>query len=412
MYKLLNRKLIASCIAINLNCYSIGATAVEIDNVLHDIEQCSPELIDKNSDVASAISRLEKEEAKRLPSFSLSANASKFTEESSTNDDSSLDFEASYVLYSFGKFDANESIAKQSIQNEIALEKQMTLSELSSLFEKKILLEKLFNDMITVEKYIAKQQAVFDRVKRRAKYNFSSDSDENAVFAKLLQNKNKVNNYLMRIDEIQSELNTMACTSLLMSLTYSDAKNSTYWNASDSVSLPLELQIINNQILLKQAEIEVNSLSLRPNLELLGRAPVDEDVSEKSSLGLRMNFTYGNMGYTQSIESDSISKEIESLEKKKNVISEQRAKLITRLITQIDSLSNNVLPSQSLSLEALSKKLESKERLFKAGRVSLFELLSIYDEVLNAELLFNENKSKLMRTKNEISKQFDYKELF
>jgi outer membrane protein TolC len=400
MYKLLNRKLIASCIAINLNCYSIGATAVEIDNVLHDIEQCSPELIDKNSDVASAISRLEKEEAKRLPSFSLSANASKFTEESSTNDDSSLDFEASYVLYSFGKFDANESIAKQSIQNEIALEKQMTLSELSSLFEKKILLEKLFNDMITVEKYIAKQQAVFDRVKRRAKYNFSSDSDENAVFAKLLQNKNKVNNYLMRIDEIQSELNTMACTNLLMSLTYSDAKNSTYWNASDSDSLPLELQIINNQIL------------LRPNLELLGRAPVDEDVSEKSSLGLRMNFTYGNMGYTQSIESDSISKEIESLEKKKNVISEQRAKLITRLITQIDSLSNNVLPSQSLSLEALSKKLESKERLFKAGRVSLFELLSIYDEVLNAELLFNENKSKLMRTKNEISKQFDYKELF
>lgn len=385
-----------------------GVSAQTMDELLLELRSCSPEIISREAAVSVAAGNVEAEKAKRLPSFSLSANG-KLRADSSN--DTGLDASARYTLMSFGKFEANEAFTERKLQVEQLASHETSLQKLAELLQRKSSYSRLSDDIKTLGAIVQMQQEVLDRVERRSKVALSSESDKNAVFSKVWQNKNRINENRLQQQVVKTELDLLACTETLQQLSLEqvpqqpgDVDPLTQEFANASVAL------LDARLETKSAELEANRLSLRPDLELVGSVPVDDDQSYKdnSSLGLEMNVSYGNMGRVEAARAVSLEAEVEALRFEREVTNARRIRNLVSIEQRILALRDEVLPNQQLAIDTVAMKLASKERLFKAGRVSLFELLSAFDELLTARLDLNKFRAELHQAEIDRAASLDF----
>jgi outer membrane protein TolC len=377
-----------------------------MDELLAELRSCSPELISRDAAVSVAAGNVEAEKAKRLPSFSLSANG-KYLADSSN--DNSLDASARFTLMSFGKFEANEAFAERKLQVEQYSSYDTGLQQLAELLQRKSSFSRLASDIATLEAIVGMQQEVLDRVERRSTVALSSESDKNAVFSKVWQNKNRINENRLQQQLVKTELDLLACTENLQLLSLDALPK------ESGVADPLTQEFVNASIAVldarlasKNAELEANKLSLRPDLQLVGSVPVDDTAKDNSSLGIEMNVSYGNMGRVEAARAVSLQREIEALQFEREVSNARRIRNLVSLEQRIMALRDEVIPNQQLSIDSVGMKLASKERLFKAGRVSLFELLSAYDELLSAQLDLNKFQAELQQAQIDRASSLDF----
>jgi len=382
------------------------ASAQTMDELLAELRSCSPQLISRDAAVSVAAGNVEAEKAKRLPSFSLSANG-KYLADSSN--DNSLDASARYTLMSFGKFEANEAFAERKLQVEQYSSYDTGLQQLAELLQRKSSFSRLASDIATLEAIVGMQQEVLDRVERRSTVALSSESDKNAVFSKVWQNKNRINENRLQQQLVKTELDLLACTENLQLLSLDALPK------ESGVADPLTQEFVNASIAVldarlasKNAELEANKLSLRPDLQLVGSVPVDDTAKDNSSLGIEMNVSYGNMGRVEAARAVSLQREIEALQFEREVSNSRRIRNLVSLEQRIMALRDEVIPNQQLSIDSVGMKLASKERLFKAGRVSLFELLSAYDELLSAQLDLNKFQAELQQAQIDRASSLDF----
>ena len=396
---------------VTASLFLVAATQVSaqtMDKLLLELRSCSPEMISREAAVSVAAGNVEAEKAKRLPSFSLSANG-KYLADSSN--DTGLDASARYTLMSFGKFEANEAFVERKLQVEQLSSYETSLQKLSELLQRKTTYKRLSDDILTLGAIVEMQQEVLDRVERRSKVALSSESDKNAVFSKVWQNKNRINENRLQQQVVKTELDLIACTETLQQLSLEQIPQ-------ESIDAdPLTQEFANVSIALldarfesKTAELEANQLSLRPDLELVGSVPVDDNQSYKdnSSIGLEMSVSYGNMGRVEAARAISLQAEVEALRFEREVSNAQRIRNLVSLEQRIMALRDEVLPNQQLAIDTVAMKLASKERLFKAGRVSLFELLSAYDELLTARLDLNKFRAELRQAEIDRAASLDF----
>lgn len=382
------------------------ASAQTMDELLAELRSCSPELISRDAAVSVAAGNVEAEKAKRLPSFSLSANG-KYLADSSN--DNSLDASARYTLMSFGKFEANEAFAERKLQVEQYSSYDTGLQKLAELLQRKSSFSRLASDIATLEAIVGMQQEVLDRVERRSTVALSSESDKNAVFSKVWQNKNRINENRLQQQLVKTELDLLACTENLQLLSLDVLPK------ESGVADPLTQEFVNASIAVldarlasKNAELEANKLSLRPDLQLVGSVPVDDTAKDNSSLGIEMNVSYGNMGRVEAARAVALEAEVEALRFEREVSNARRIRNLVSLEQRIMALRDEVIPNQQLAIDTVGMKLASKERLFKAGRVSLFELLSAYDELLSAQLDLNKFQAELQQAQIDRASSLDF----
>lgn len=385
------------------------AHADSIDEIFKDIKQCSPELISQGAATAVAAGNVEAEKSKRLPTFALSASGKKFAKDTTSADDTSVNLTGRFTLVSFGKFDANEDLAKQKFQTASYEELSKTQSVLADLLTKKNRYERLTKDISSIQAIVEEQQAILDRVKRRAALSLSSDSDENAVFSKVWQNKNRIRESLLEQEILKSEIRDIACTDRLATADLESLPKS--FTEANKLSAEFEntsLKLLISKLDSKQKELKANDVGLRPDLDVVGTVPVDDKADENSSLGLEFNVSYGNMGRVEAAQSKYLELEVNALQRELEVTASRRVEELVRIQQQIISLREEIIPNQMVSVEATRAKLGSKERLFKAGRVSLFELLTAYDEVQTAELALNQHNASLADAEIRRAEQLDF----
>jgi len=385
---------------------NVSSAATTLDELLNELGSCSPEIISREAAVSVAAGEVEAEKAKRLPSFSLSANG-KYLADNSNN--SSLNASARYTLLSFGKFEANEKYSETRLKVEQLTSREAGLKTLAELLSQKSNFDRLSDDIITLEAIVAMQQEVLDRVERRSKVALSSESDKNAVFSKVWQNRNRVGENRLQLQEIKNELDLLACTPELKELGLDDVPQ-------EQISVdPLTQEFTNVSISLldariesKLAELEASQLSLRPDLDVVGAVPVDDSADKNSSLGLEMNVSYGNMGRVEAARAVSLEAEVGALSFEREVSNSRRIRNLVSLEQRILTLRDEVIPNQQLAIDTIGMKLASKERLFKAGRVSLFELLSTFDELLSAKLDLNKFRAEMRQAQIDRATSLDF----
>ena len=270
-------------------------------------------------------------------------------------------------------------------------------------------LEKIQKDIQVLNSIVSLQQKMFERVNRRAKYAFTSETDRNVVYSKLLQNKNQIRENDLKLSVLMSEIDEVACTPTLEQLNLNNIPvEETVIPVDSNDFLNSELAVIEAKLTSKLQEVETVKLSLYPELDLKAEIPVSSDAETDANLGFEFNVSYGNMGQTRSAELKALEAELNALTRELESSSFKRIEELKRLQIKIDTLQNSLINNQKRAVESLEKKLEAKERLFKAGRVSLFELISVYDEFLSEQLKLNSTEAELKSTQINIAANLDF----
>lgn len=385
-----------------LSPYANSNEHVKIIDVIEEIKLCSPEVISSYSDLMTAKNEIEIEKKKRLPSFSLSASTESTANSNlKTNIENVATVNGRYTIYSFGKFDANESEKKQSYKVQEQKYKIDLNNTFKELLSKKIQVIQIEENSSINKRIIKMQKKLLDRVNRRKKMDYSSEVDENAIYSKYLLNVTNFQQDNKNKENLITEINKIACTQSLKNINVNNVLSKKLENTQ--VEDNYKIQLLKQKMNLKKSEIKVLNKSYLPNLELVGNKPLSTNnnsfSNNEAKIGLEVSVEYGNLGLVTDEEINKIEENIILLSLE---IEKTQSNLYTEL-EQIDKqvmhIENKILPNQMKIINSINRKLESKERLFKAGKVSLFELLATYDELQNTVKTYNNTKSNLLEQK-------------
>lgn len=385
-----------------LSPYANSNEHVKIIDVIEEIKLCSPEVISSYSDLMTAKNEIEIEKKKRLPSFSLSASTESTANSNlKTNIENVATVNGRYTIYSFGKFDANESEKKQSYKVQEQKYKIDLNNTFKELLSKKIQVIQIEENSSINKRIIKMQKKLLDRVNRRKKMDYSSEVDENAIYSKYLLNVTNFQQDNKNKENLITEINKIACTQSLKNINVNNVLSQNLKNTQ--VEDNYKIQLLKQKMNLKKSEINVLNKSYLPNLELVGNKPLSTNnnsfSNNEAKIGLEVSVEYGNLGLVTDEEINKIEENIILLSLE---IEKTQSNLYTEL-EQIDKqvmhIENKILPNQMKIINSINRKLESKERLFKAGKVSLFELLATYDELQNTVKTYNNTKSNLLEQK-------------
>ena len=385
-----------------LSPYANSNEHVKIIDVIEEIKLCSPEVISSYSDLMTAKNEIEIEKKKRLPSFSLSASTESTANSNlKTNIENVATVNGRYTIYSFGKFDANESEKKQSYKVQEQKYKIDLNNTFKELLSKKIQVIQIEENSSINKRIIKMQKKLLDRVNRRKKMDYSSEVDENAIYSKYLLNVTNFQQNNKNKENLITEINKIACTQSLKNINVNNVLSQNLENTQ--VEDNYKIQLLKQKMNLKKSEINVLNKSYLPNLELVGNKPLSTNnnsfSNNEAKIGLEVSVEYGNLGLVTDEEINKIEENIILLSLE---IEKTQSNLYTEL-EQIDKqvmhIENKILPNQMKIINSINRKLESKERLFKAGKVSLFELLATYDELQNTVKTYNNTKSNLLEQK-------------
>lgn len=385
-----------------LSPYANSNEHVKIIDVIEEIKLCSPEVISSYSDLMTAKNEIEIEKKKRLPSFSLSASTESTANSNlKTNIENVATVNGRYTIYSFGKFDANESEKKQSYKVQEQKYKIDLNNTFKELLSKKIQVIQIEENSSINKRIIKMQKKLLDRVNRRKKMDYSSEVDENAIYSKYLLNVTNFQQDNKNKENLITEINKIACTQSLKNINVNNVLSQNLKNTQ--VEDNYKIQLLKQKMNLKKSEINVLNKSYLPNLELVGNKPLSTNnnsfSNNEAKIGLEVSVEYGNLGLVtdeeiNKIEENIILLSLEIEKKQSNLYTE-----LEQIDKQVMHIENKILPNQMKIINSINRKLESKERLFKAGKVSLFELLATYDELQNTVKTYNNTKSNLLEQK-------------
>ena len=386
--------------------------ASPMQSIYNELVACSPELIEQQASVEAALGNIEAEKARRLPSFSLSASGKKYASSDhgvggvNGSSDTSARVIGEYTLYSFGKQAAKERLAEEAFLVSLIEQELKSQSVLSDLLLKQASVEKLNDDLAVIERILVDQEALWERVKRRVEMDLSSETDANAVFTKVWNNKNAQKENRLQLDILKSQIGEIACTTELQGLKLESLPKHDGDSAEGLVNS--KLRLAKAKLKQKVQALEQTKLALRPDINVNAEVPLDDTAKDASLLGLEFAVEYGHLGQVNKTESLIVEKEIQALKRKLEVETSRHNDELSRLSKEHESLTNFLIPNQKIAIEAVRKKLGSKLRLFKAGRVSLFELMQTYDEVQSTEIQMNKLKFDLAETNIQRATALDY----
>lgn len=410
---MLNKLVHKHALSVALSLMSGASYGLSMDDIYNDLKSCSPELISKESAVMLAEGSIEMEKAKRLPTFSLSASGTRYASDTNNmnkpKNDSAVTAQAQYTLYSFGKQAANEELRVRKLAIEQLDLMSKSKDTLTNFLLKNITIEKLKKDIAVLESIVDLQQKIFERVERRAKFQFTSETDRNVVFSKVLQNRNAIRENQLQLDVLRSEVQEIACTPALSQLSLDDLpREVTDIPVNSNDFLNTELAVIEARLTSKLQEVEAVGRSLYPDLDVKAEVPVGDDAKDDANIGLQFNVSYGNMGKAQFAQVEALHAEVDAITRELETSSNKRLQELERLEQQIATINNMMLDSQAMAVDSLRQKLTAKERLFKAGRVSLFELINVYDEFLSEQLKLNRTHVDLQEARVKRAANVDF----
>jgi outer membrane protein TolC len=165
--------------------------------------------------------------------------------------------------------------------------------------------------------------------------------------------------------------------------------------ASEIKAVNPKLLELSQEIAVEMQEYKVIELTSLPTLSLKGSAPLHKTTAtDEATIGLNISVEYNNAGRFNEAE---LAKQTATIEGAQSAYNEEFDKLTSEQEVFIEKhtyLVRYLIPHQKESIKRLEASLQSKIRLFDAGRTSLFELLSAYDEIKTAKLRLNDFEAK------------------
>ena len=351
---------------------------------------CNPTLKQQAALVAGSQAQIDLTKSRRLPSFS--ADAGGFYSQGG-NTSTPVNVTVNMPIFTFGRQEAQETLdQKNKSLDELRLA-TMTSSLLEQAYELQISLEKLKKDLIITDNIMQEQVELLDRMQRRREIGMASDAEAIAIEGRISRLKVDYGVLKTEIDNVQANLDTLICHDESIEINVGNLAKMTF--AGEIKAVNPKLLELSQEIAVKMQRYKAIELTPLPTLSLEGRAPLHKTTAtETATIGLKFSVEYNNAGRSNKAE---LAKQTAEIEGAQSAYKAEFDKLTSEQEVFIEKHTYSVrylIPHQKESIKRLEESLQSKIRLFDAGRTSLFELLSAYDEIKTAKQQLNDFEAK------------------
>jgi outer membrane protein TolC len=354
------------------------------------LQACSPTLKQQAALVAGSQAQIDLTKSRRLPSFS--ADAGGFYSQGG-NTSSPVNVTANMPIFTFGRQEAQEALdQKNKSLDELRLA-TMTSTLLEQAYELQISLAKLKKDLIVTDNIMQEQVELLDRLQRRRENGMASNAEVTSIEGRISRLKVDYGVLKTEIDNVQANLDTLTCHDEGIEVNVGDLEKMTI--AGEIKAVNPKLLELSQEIAVKMQRYKAIELTPLPTLSLEGRAPLHKSTAaETATIGLKFSVEYSNVGRSNKAELAKQSAEIEGAQSAYKAEFDKLTSEQEVLIEKHTYSARYLVPHQKESIKRLEESLQSKLRLFDAGRTSLFELLSNYDELKAAQQQLNDFEAK------------------
>lgn len=374
--------------------------AATIEEIVANLEECHPALRKAQTDVARGNSGVEATKANRLPSFSV--NSSGFMGASGTT--TAANASIKMPLATFGKQKSSEKIAQLEAAVEEARYNEIVSNHILSFFTLHAELESLKRQRDVFNNLALDQEELLKSVQRRADQGLSPLSDVDNARSKLNRNISERNSREFRIQEITAEIKLLSCSQRALRFSISDILQLSARRSANLETLNPAILLAKAELNLVAARLEYQTLAARPTLNLEAESPISADANEQARVGLSIAYEYGNAGKAQRVATTQRQQELAGASYSMDASISKIATEQTTLQQFISEYRGKIIPTEKENVTILNRSLASKTRLFDSGRISLFELLSAYDEVASAEIAVEQYNQSMIEAQLKMAK--------
>lgn len=381
-----------------------AADTANLSSFRNKLQQCSPALRQQSAVAAGAEAKIAQTQSQTLPTFAVDAGGFVYDDGDTANP---VNISASLPLTTFGKQEAAEQVDGDVALLERAKIGTQTSELIQTLFDLQVTIETLKADMQVLKENTESQQALLDRINRRLKSGLSSPAEVNSVTSKIGRLKVDYGTRQTALNKAERQISSLACGQYPLPIQYQKIPLVNDGLAALEIANP-KLRELSQEIRLEKRRLAYTELKTLPELGVEAVAPIDSSTDSRARLGLKIRYEYGNLGKGQAAE---IEQQRLKIEASSNAYATYADELMNSQQTQLDNIkyySSYMIPNQETTIKSLEATLASKTRLFQGGRTGLFELLSAYDELMQAQLTLNKFKSELAQYGIDVAENAGY----
>jgi outer membrane protein TolC len=359
-----------------------AAAPLSLYEVIDTVRSNHPQILEQLARIRSTEQNLRAIESQSLPSFSVDAGAR-------TRDQSGASLTASMPLVTFGKLESQLDAARE----EIAVERARLVQIEAQAVERAALLFVNYlgyeGKLIAATLSLNEQSSLLRRLERRFGSGYTSGSDLRTVRTRVQQAQSRLNDLRLRAQETSDELSVLLNRSIEdlvpLDLKRLDAASPTPdWKSVAAGNA--QLNLLRAQIGLANRQVKEQALSDRSTLSLVGQQPFTESGTDRFRVGLELSYNYNNLGAQNMAKVDQLRALVTAKE-------QELEQSIREIEIRYKSLLSNIRTAESVSIPLTKKLIEgleentlSLDRLYQAGRKSLFEVINTYRELSDARI--------------------------
>ena len=349
--------------------------------LVRELSACHPRLQGSALGSQQATIAAQQVEAQRLPTFSISADG--FQQDGTTV--SALQLNITVPIATFGVQAAREDLEKARIALERSTHEETTADHAYRYVDALVRQEGLISRKNIVAQAVTDQQGFVEQVRRRQDAGSASTADVLQIEASLAQLTSQRNQIDLELLSLEAELRELQCPRMDTDrLDYDLWRNVLQYNGD--LRHNAAVRTAEAQIVVAQKNLALEQISNRPTIQMEASATARSDRTTAPRIGLTSNFEYQNIGRSLGLQVRGRDLEVQrAILELEQVQYEtfQRLNLIEGQINLFEEVTRAHQGSTTLILETT---LASHRRLFDAGRISMNELLSAFEELMRAKL--------------------------
>ena len=364
--------------------------AGSVHALVRKLSVCHPRLQSSAVDSKQATIAAQQVEAERLPTFSISADG--FQQSGAAA--SGLQINIAVPIATFGVQSAREDLERARISLERRTHEENTVDHAYRYVDALIREEGLISRNNIIEQAIVEQQGFVEQMRRRQDAGSASEADLLEVEASLAQLTSQQNKNDLELLSLQAELYELQCPSLDI-----ERLDIELWNEilryRGRPKHNAAIRTAEAKIVVAQKNLALEQISNRPTIKLEGSAAARSDSKKAPRLGLTTNFEYQNIGRSLGLQVKGRELQVEKAIFELEQVQDENFQRFNLVQGQMKLLEEVTLANQGRTNLTLEATLASRRRLFDAGRISMNELLSAFDDLMRAKLELSQMETDL-----------------
>lgn len=349
--------------------------------LMERLEACNPTVIKERLSVDQADFALAAQKSSRYPTFSISANGFE-------GDDSKAGAvgRATLPIWTFGKLEAQEARAAQDLSFTAQEYESFKSNHLAEILGIQARSEEIVRRLNVLNDVLDYQRKLRARIENRIAAGRSAQSDLISVDSKIGQTITDIKTAQSQYEQARAEQGALLCPGVEVTR---ETLESVFPNSVDQIHLDQAPTILrlSKELAAESVQLDVVKTQDAPTINAVAEVPTDDEFqNRKSRIGVEFSYEYRTFGRQKEENIKQQLAKIDAIEKSIQAERDRLGFIQSRLAQDIDRFETQLIPNHQTVVQDIENRLASKTRLFDTGRVALFELITIYDELKAARL--------------------------